>query len=414
MKEKSRKIPIDRSARFYPLIATKRAQSIFSVSAIMKDDVDKDVLEVALNDVLPRFSAYKVRMKKGYGWHYFEPNDERAKVFDLPEKMLQPIDERATNGYLFRISCGEKQIKLEIFHALTDGNGAMAFLRTLICRYRELCGFAPVESDCTIDWRDCSTDDEIADAFEQNYKPVKLRELHLLKFAGKAPHRLGGTLLTDGYEEDISVANADDILKSAKKHSASFTVFVSALLCATIDRTGRASKPIALMVPVNLRALYGSNTMRNFVTFARIVIEPNKCKTLDDYVEEIKKQLKEKASKEKMDDFVSMTVRAQKNVIFRALPLFVKSFFLKLGRLFMRSRQTIIISNLGSIELSEQMGVERLVFNTNVSKNSTQNVGMVTLNGKTCFAFTRAVKEKNLPDAFFKALQANDVEVCNV
>lgn len=405
---------IDHSARFYPIISTKKTQSVFCISAVMKDPVDRALLERAVNDVIPRFLAYKVRLKRGYGWHYFEHNDEKVKVFDFDVDMLCPINPKETNGYLFRISCEDREIKLKIFHALTDGNGTLDFLKTILKRYGELRGYEFSDDDGIVDWKALPNKEEIEDCFEKNYKPIRLKDMHLMAMAGKAPHRIDGTLLHDGYTQDVAVADAERIISNAKKLDASFTAYITGILAYSIEKISRANRPIVVMVPVDLRKIYPSTTMRNFVTFVRILIKPHSCKTLEEYVAEAKKQLKEKSSKENMDAFVSTTVRAQKSVVFKALPLFIKTFFIKLGRLFLRSRQTIIYSNLGAMNMPEQMGVERFVFNTNVSKNNTQNLGSVTLNGKTCFAFTRAIKETVLPDTFFECMKSQGIETCTM
>lgn len=92
----------------------------------MTEEVDKDKLQIALNDVLPRFEAYRVRLKKGYAWHFFEYNDAPCNVF-AEETLLKPINPADTNGYWFRVSALGNKIVLEIFHALADGNGALAF-----------------------------------------------------------------------------------------------------------------------------------------------------------------------------------------------------------------------------------------------------------------------------------------------
>lgn len=128
---KKLRLEIDHSAKFYPIMSTKKAQSLFRISAIMKEDVDKEALQIALNDVLPRFEAYKVRLRKGYAWHFFEPNDAPCKVF-AEEALLKPINPDVTNGYWFRVSALGNQIVLEIFHALADGNGALAFLKSIV------------------------------------------------------------------------------------------------------------------------------------------------------------------------------------------------------------------------------------------------------------------------------------------
>ena len=158
----------------------------------MTEEVDKDKLQIALNDVLPRFEAYRVRLKKGYAWHFFEYNDAPCKVF-AEETLLKPINPADTNGYWFRVSALGNKIVLEIFHALADGNGALAFLKSIVKRYREVLG-VNVEDEGVIDWQSQPHQEEIEDSFEKNYKPISLGQMNLKALAGKVPHRIKGTL----------------------------------------------------------------------------------------------------------------------------------------------------------------------------------------------------------------------------
>lgn len=403
---------IDQSAKFYPIMSTKKAQSLFCVSAKMYEDVDRDTLEIALNDVLNRFQAYKVRLKKGYAWHFFEPNDAPAKVFDNVE-LLKPINPDDTNGYWFRVSAVEKYIKLEMFHALADGNGALTFLKSIVKRYRQLKGF-DFKDDDVIDWQSQPYEEEFEDSFEKNYKPISFGQMNLKALAGKVPHRIGGTLSENGYQSSEAVAEASDIVAKAKEIGVTFTAYLTGALAYAIEKTYANKKPIAIMVPVNLRALYPSKTMRNFVTFVRIIFLPSSCKSVEDCAKEAYRQLKIETAKDKLDAFISTTVRAQKNWILKALPLFVKTALIKLGRVFMRSRQTIIFSNLGNVVSPEEMGVDRYILNMNVSKNNVQNLGAITTNGKTNLEFTRFINENSLPEAFYELLEQKGIKLQRV
>lgn len=75
---------LDHSAKFYPIMSTKKAQSLFRISAIMTEEVDKDKLQIALNDVLPRFEVYKVRLKKVMRGTFSNTTTLRARF--LPKK----------------------------------------------------------------------------------------------------------------------------------------------------------------------------------------------------------------------------------------------------------------------------------------------------------------------------------------
>lgn len=400
---------IDHSAKFYPIMSTKKAQSLFRISAIMNETVDKDKLQIALNDVLPRFEAYKVRLKKGYAWHFFEYNDAPCKVF-AEETLLKPINPDETNGYWFRVSALGNKIVLEIFHALADGNGALAFLKSIVKRYREILG-VEVDDEGTIDWQSQPHQEETEDSFEKNYKPISFGQMNLKALAGKVPHRIKGTLSKDGYEVSEGVADSADILKKAKEIGVSFTAYIAGVLAFSIEKTCKNKVPIAVMIPVNLRALYPSKTMRNFVTFVRVIFAPSSFESVEACAIEAQRQIKVLTAKDKLDAFISTTVKAQRNWILKIVPLFLKTAILRLGRLFMRSRQTIIFSNLGNVVSPQSMGVERYVLNMNVSKNNTQNLGAITTNGKTTLAFTRAIKETSLPREFFAELEKHGIGV---
>ena len=402
---------IDHSAKFYPIMSTKKAQSLFRIYAIMYETVDKDKLQIALNDVLPRFEAYKVRLKKGYAWHFFEYNDAPCKVF-AEETLLKPINPDDTNGYWFRVSALGNKIVLEIFHALADGNGALAFLKSIVKRYRELLG-VEVDDEGTIDWQSQPRQEETEDSFEKNYKPISFGQMNLKALAGKVPHRIKGTLSKDGYEVSEGVADSADILKKAKEIGVSFTAYIAGVLAFSIEKTCKNKVPIAVMIPVNLRALYPSKTMRNFVTFVRVIFAPSSFESVEACAIEAQRQIKVLTAKDKLDAFISTTVKAQRNWILKVVPLFLKTAILRLGRLFMRSRQTIIFSNLGNVVSPQSMGVERYVLNMNVSKNNTQNLGAITTNGKTTFAFTRAIKETSLPREFFAELEKHGIAVAD-
>lgn len=402
---------IDHSAKFYPIMSTKKAQSLFRIYAIMNETVDKDKLQIALNDVLPRFEAYKVRLKKGYAWHFFEYNDAPCKVF-AEETLLKPINPDDTNGYWFRVSALGNKIVLEIFHALADGNGALAFLKSIVKRYRELLG-VEVDDEGTIDWQSQPHQEETEDSFEKNYKPISFGQMNLKALAGKVPHRIKGTLSKDGYEVSEGVADSADILKKAKEIGVSFTAYIVGVLAFSIEKTCKNKVPIAVMIPVNLRALYPSKTMRNFVTFVRVIFAPSSFESVEACAIEAQRQIKVLTAKDKLDAFISTTVKAQRNWILKVVPLFLKTAILRLGRLFMRSRQTIIFSNLGNVVSPQSMGVERYVLNMNVSKNNTQNLGAITTNGKTTLAFTRAIKETSLPREFFAELEKHGIAVAD-
>lgn len=68
-------------------------------------------------------------------WYYFEANQNKPYIH---LEVLSPcgvINEDENNGFLFKVLYYKRRIAVECFHALTDGYGAMEFLKALIFAY---------------------------------------------------------------------------------------------------------------------------------------------------------------------------------------------------------------------------------------------------------------------------------------
>ena len=77
----------------------------------------------------------------------------------------------------------------------------------------------------------------------------------------------------------------------------------------------------------------------------------------------------------------------------------------KFFRLFLKSRQTIIISNLGRFNLPEGLGVDKAIFNVNVSKNARTNVGIISLGDKVALSFTKTIVENKVEKGVVDAIE---------
>lgn len=406
-----KKYPLDNSSLFYPIMATKKAQSIFRIEAEIDETVDRELLSRAVNGAVKRFPTFKVRLRKGYNWHYLEENEKEVLVFEDDGKLLRPINPFETNDYLFRLSYRENRIAMEIFHGLSDGTGAMTFLKAVVQKYREEQGvsFAGVEG--AIDFCSTPDKDEIEDAFARYYTPVKFGSIDVKGLTGSAPHLLKGTIDENGYSAVRGECDYVDLSKAAKENGATFTAYVAGMLAYSIEKTDECKRPIVIMVPVNLRSVFPSKNVRNFVTFVRLVFKPSSLATIEDFVASAKEQLSKNATKEKLSAMISTTVRAEKTLLLRLSPLWLKEGIAKIIRVFLKSRQTIILSNLGRTDTPDGYGVKRTLFNVNVSKNAKVNLGVTSTSGRTLFSFTKSIVEDSLPLNFFDVLRSQGVAV---
>jgi len=403
------KFQYDHSAKFYPILSTKKSQSNFTVGATLEDEVDAKLLEQAVGECAVRFPAFKVKQKRGYAWHYLIENNAPIKVFPLDKSTPCPIDKKETNGYLFKLTSGGNKIEMTIFHGLCDGNGALEFLKTIIFAYRLLQGVKIENADGILDHGEPFEPNELEDSFVSHYVPIKLGDVDLKKLLGGKPFRMKGKFLKGGTETDRLQVESAEILKRAKAIGVSFTAYITALIATALDGLDSNEKhDYVIMIPVNLRNLFESTSLRNFVTFIRVILKPHSFETIEGYALEAQKQIAEESSKEKMARFISTSVKAQKSVILKITPLFLKQFFVKLGRAFARSRQTIIFSNLGRVKVPNELKVNYFYVNMNTSKANAQNMSAVTTDGKSVFTLTRAIEEKDFSNSLFRLIEKGE------
>ncbi len=77
-------------------------------------------------------------MRRGLFWYYFEENTQIPQVQRENTYPCRYLDPHGNQRFLFRVSYYERRINLEVFHALTDGLGAVNFLKSLTRRYLQL------------------------------------------------------------------------------------------------------------------------------------------------------------------------------------------------------------------------------------------------------------------------------------
>ena len=63
---------LDNTAHLFPVIAGESMSNVYRISVILKEEVQRDILQEALNLVLPKFDGFNLRLRTGLFWYYFE------------------------------------------------------------------------------------------------------------------------------------------------------------------------------------------------------------------------------------------------------------------------------------------------------------------------------------------------------
>ncbi|MEG2149161.1 MAG: alcohol acetyltransferase [Clostridiales bacterium] len=408
---------LDNAAKLFPSVSSKKNSSVYRLSAVLSEAVDGAVLQKATNMVLPRFPIFTVKLRRGLFWNYLEKNDA---AFFVKKEEIYPcftMMPRRNSGYLFKVMYFKNRISLEVFHALTDGSGAMEFLKSLLYYYEKLLG-NQVEDEGMIRLKDETiSESEIEDSFsryylESNSKRAEFEKAYKIK--GKQFEIYGNNVVS-------GVIKVDEILAIAKAQGVTITSYIIALLIYSIGKSqknsGKIKDPIVVAVPVNLRKPFPSETLRNFFGVVNIGVKTSEYKTFEELLSLVHKRLKTLTTKDNLQNFISGNVKLEQNTAARLVPLFIKHKFVSLGfNFYGEKRKTLTLTNMGNVTLPKKLGekIESMGVTLYPTKRSPINCGMCSVNGKLVVTFARTLKESDIMECFFSFLAKEkdlDIEV---
>ena len=408
---------LDNAALIFPAIRQRRWVNAFRVSATLTEPVDPALLQQAVTDLAPRFPSMYVRLKTGVFWHYLEGLPEPPRVREDFAYPLTLMQEKELHTCCLRVMYFQNRIAVEFFHSLTDGTGGMTYLKTLTARYLSLkYGLEIPAEEGVLDWRAAPDPEELEDSFQRHSNGVVLndREPDAL--------RLRGTWEPDFLHLTTGVIPTEALLEAAHRYGATVTVFLAAVMAETIlnwqaetcpERKKR--RPVKVTVPVNLRRLYGSRTLRNFVLTLNPGVDPRMGDySLAELCRRMAAQLAAEATPQQMAGRIAANVTPQEIPVIRMTPLFLKILVMRIvyaqrGE----CKGCINLSNLGPVRLPGAMEpwVRRMEFIIGPQRSYPNNCSVATFGGETYINMIRNIRESELERGFFSRLVELDVPV---
>lgn len=401
---------LDNAALIFPAIRKRRWVNAFRVSATLSEAVDPALLQQAVTELSPRFPSMYVRLRTGVFWYYLEELPAPPTVREDYAYPLTLMQEKELHSCCLRVMYFQNRIAVEFFHSLTDGTGGMIYLKTLTARYLSLKYGLEIPAEAgVLDWKAEPAPEELEDSFLRcsNGVPLNDREPDAL--------RLKGTPEPDFLHLTTGVIPTDALLEAAHRHGATVTVFLAAVMAETIlnwqaetcPARGKR-RPVKVTVPVNLRRLYGSRTLRNFVLTLNPGVDPRMGDyTLAELCRRMAAQLAAEATPQQMAGRIAANVTPQELPIIRAFPLFLKTPVMRLiYSLRGECKGCINLSNLGAVSLPEAMKpwVRRMEFIIGPQRSYPNNCSVSTLGGETYVNMIRNVRESELERRFFSRL----------
>ena len=402
---------LDNAALIFPAALRRHWSNVYRISFTFTDPVDPALLQRALDQVAPRFPSVIVRLRRSAFWYYLEELPQPPVVQADASRPVRCMTMGDVRRCAIRVLYYRSRMAVEYFHAVTDGTGAMVFAKTLAAAYVRLRYGADVPATCGVkDLAEPPRESELCDSFREHAGPVAAPR------DDRNVYRLCGTPEPDRFlHVTLGILDSEEVHARAKAMGVTVTAWLCAALIQAILRVQAAEQPrrsrqkqVRVQIPVNLRKLFGGETMRNFVAVANIGVDPR----LGDYefeelVQIVHHQMQLSITPKNMAAIFTPNVNDERNPFLKIIPLTLKNLVMRMvfdsiGE----SVSCLSLSNLGRVELPEEMApyVERVEFVLGPQASSPYNASCTSWQGHTYFNIVRNSVEPKLEREFFTSL----------
>lgn len=409
---------LDLSAIVYPTLQRRDFSSVYRLSVLLKEEVQPDILQRALDRTLPRFPTYKAAIRKGMFWRYLEPNNRPGPfVQEDVKNPCQPMYFKANNRYLVRVYYYRNRIAFEAHHSLGDGTGGMCVLQTLTAEYLRLLGHEEIENGgFVLDVFEEPDEEELEDAY-MKYANAKVCPPRL----GEKAYRVRGTK-EPFYTLNIidGIMSAGQVAAVAKKYHATITEYLNAvLLYALLEKQKKEQhvhlRPVKIAMPVNLRRFFPSRTLRNFITMIYPGIDPRLGEyTFDEIVTHVHNYMRYYINEKFLRGDITTNARTQSHPVIRLVPLFLKDFVVRQFYARIQDRNSSAgLTNMGALQVPESMRpyIERFDIYMGQPFSSRTNCAVISFEDTLTVNFASSIAETDVERYFFGKLVRDGIHV---
>ncbi len=399
---------LDNAAKIFPGQNSRTWSNVFRVGVELHEKVQPDKLKTALNQVLPRFPTFDVKMKNGFFWHYFDKNPQQAQVQPDVKNICYRINFKENRGFLFRVYYHENRIAVDFYHALGDGYANTVFVSTLAAQYLRLCGAEIGCGGAVLDLSEPPRAEEQIDAYQQ-YASSKAKYDRRDRSMYHAVGIKEGRHLCN---YTIGVMQVDELRTIARQYHATLTEYLVALLLDIHYHKQlseeKKQKELCVQVPVNLRKHFPSETLRNFVVCARVKLNPAMgLYSFEEIVRQVQLQMNLQNEPKFLNSMMTQNLSIERNPILRAVPLPIKDLGVGISFFFTAEQTTTaLLSNIGRVELPQEMYpyIEKYMFFTGPGQLNGGRCGVISCGDKLCLTVSNCYKETDIERALFTRL----------
>ncbi len=345
---------LDNTGKIYPAVSDLGSTNVFRMSAYLYEDVKPETLKIALNKALEVMPIFKVKLRRGLFWPYFEINFDEPIIYEENFYPCKTILRKENNNFLFKVSYFKNKINLEVFHALGDGAGILKFLHHILYYYLKELYPDRISDDAEIFRTNVASIAMGEDAFAKHKNAADVKT----NLKNRKAYSIPGTLM-DGNKLKVIIAKIPlaDFLKVVKSKKVTVSIYLVALVTYAIYseelKRDTLKKPITVCLPTNLRVFFETSTVRNFFTNIYPTVDfENENYTFDDVLDIISDEFRKYLDKNYLAQRIRYFSNLEKNPLLRIVPLPIKNYALKGVYRSSENTHTTVISSLGKIEFN--------------------------------------------------------------
>lgn len=363
--------PVDNSALIHLALHNTWHSNCFRLVAHLKKSIQSAKLQKAVDALAPRFPMLAAGIRQKGKAFVVTPQTEHLYI-RWDNEMLAYMSMEEIRDCALRVLYGPRHIAIEIFHSLTDGTGALQFLKALLAEYLGTAA-DPVSLDAA--W-----EDSYQTHAEEKPTCMPGGASYLLPAASEGEKKIYQTTLNFSVKELLAVTRAE--------HT-TITAFFTALFAQTVMKqqqyekeiSGETLLPVQVMVPINLRKQFASDSLRNFSLYALPKLPPEAADApFSEIVQSMTVQIREQSAESRLRAAIATNVALERKTAH--FPLWIKCAALRAGFEVCGGRSSCItVSNLGQVTLPDciQQELERLDFMLTPRVHSPYNCGIVSL-----------------------------------
>lgn len=344
---------VDNVAKVFLATHNERDTRSLRVSCTLTEPINPELLQKALDATIKRRPQFQVRIRRGLFWHYLESTDVKPVVLREHDRPCPILYGKNYTGILhYSVTYFHNRINVELFHALSDGTGALEFLNILVQNYLRL--IHPDEMQDISIGLGASADDLSQDSFKKFYS----RSGKSTGYVQKSYHIHGLKLPYNQLQFFEVSMPSDELLKLSRHYQISLSSLIGAKLMMAIYEDMPALKrkqPISISMPVNLRNYYPSETARNFFNNVSISHIFTGDETLESLAKEYDAKLKNILQPEQIRSQMDHYQFLEHLFFIRMIPLFIKQPVVRFFSKKEGKRVSAVISNLGVLKLPTPM-----------------------------------------------------------